>query len=48
MPENLKKYASSIVGWRSDSVIDAIEGKSQFQDPDGSASPKMPGRNVVC
>jgi hypothetical protein len=48
IPENLKKYASSIVGWRSDSVIEALEGKSQFQNPDGSPSPKINGGNVVC
>jgi len=48
IPENLKKYATSIVGWRSDSVIDALEGKSQFQNPDGTASPKVSGGNIVC
>jgi len=47
-PENLKKYASSIVGWRSDSIINALEGKSQFQNPDGSISTKVIGRNIVC
>ena len=48
IPENLKKYATSIVGWRSDSVIDALEGKSQFQNPDGTPSPRTDGGNVVC
>lgn len=48
LPENLKKYATSRVGWRADSVIDALEGKSQFQNPDGSPSPKVVGRNIVC
>ena len=48
LPENLKKYATSIVGWRSDSVIDALEGNSQFQNPDGTPSPKISGGNVVC
>lgn len=48
IPENLQKYASSIVGWRSSSVIDALEGKSQFQKPDGSVSPKNTGRNITC
>ncbi len=46
--DNLKKYATSIVGWRSDSVIGALEGKSQFQNPDGTPSPKTDGGNVVC
>ena len=43
IPDNLKKYASSIVGWRSGAVIDALEGKSQFQNPDGSITPKNAG-----
>lgn len=48
IPENLRKYATSIVGWRSDSVIDALGGKSQFQNPDGTPSPRTDGGNVVC
>lgn len=48
IPENLKKYETSRVGWRSDSVIDALEGKSQFQNPDGTPFPKTDGGNVVC
>ncbi len=48
IPENLKKYATSIVGWRADSVIDALSGKSQFQSPDGTPLPKATGRNIVC
>jgi hypothetical protein len=48
LPENLKKYATSIVGWRSDSVIGALEGNCQYQNPDGTPSPKISGGNVVC
>jgi len=48
IPDNLKKYATSIVGWRSDFVIDALEGKSQFQNPDGTPSPRTDGGNIVC
>lgn len=48
IPANLKKYATSIVGWRSDSVIEALEGKSQFQNPDGTPSPRTDGGTVVC
>lgn len=37
VPEPLKKYASSIVGWDSQRIIDAIEGKiNTFENPDGS------------
>lgn len=48
IPKNLKKHATSIVGWRSDSIISALEGKSQFQNTDGTPSPKIGGRNIVC
>lgn len=48
IPENLKKYATAIVGWRPKSVIDALEGKSPFQNPGGTPSPRTDGGNVVC
>lgn len=48
LPENLEKYATSIVGWRGDSVIGALEGNCQFQNPDGTPSPKKIGGNVKC
>ncbi len=36
-PLALEKYASAIVGWHSDSIISAIDGKeNHFQNPDGS------------
>lgn len=52
LPENLKNHATSIVGWRAESVIDALEGKlegdTRFQNPDGTPSPRINGGNVVC
>lgn len=48
IPENLKKYSTSIVGWRSDSVISALEGNSQFENPDGTPSPRRLGGHVTC
>ncbi len=40
LPKALEKYASSrVVGWNADSVIDAIDGKSNsFQNSDGTPS----------
>lgn len=36
-PPALEKYASSIVGWNTESIIGAIDGTSNsFQNPDGS------------
>jgi hypothetical protein len=48
IPESLEKYGASIVGWRADSVIGALEGKSQFQYPDGTPFPKSQGGSVTC
>jgi hypothetical protein len=50
IPENLRKYETARVAWRSDSIIDALEGKgkSQFQNPDGTTSPRTDGGSVVC
>ncbi|MCD6258710.1 MAG: TIR domain-containing protein [Helicobacteraceae bacterium] len=49
IPEKLKgKYGASIVGWRSDSVIGALEGNGQFQNPDGTPLPMRTGGRVVC
>lgn len=48
IPENLEKYATSIVGWRAESVISSLNGESQFQEPDGSVSPKIHGGSFTC
>lgn len=48
LPANLERYAASIVGWRADSVISALNGGGQFQNPDGTTRPKSTGRNIVC
>jgi hypothetical protein len=37
-PPALEKYASAIVGWNSDSIINALDGSVYpFQNPDGSS-----------
>lgn len=48
IPENLEKYGTSIVGWRPDSVINALNNNSDFQNPDGTPRPNRQGRNLVC
>lgn len=48
LPENLEKYATSIVGWRGESIINALEGNASFQKPDGTVRDKIQGENVVC
>ncbi len=48
LPENLVKYGCSVVGWRAGSVIDTLNGKPQFQYPDGTPFPKHDGGNITC
>lgn len=41
VPTSLEKYASSIVGWNSECIINAIDGtENPFENPDGS--PRQP------
>lgn len=48
IPDNLEKYGTAIVGWRSDSIINALNNNSDFQNHDGTPRPKNQGRNLVC
>lgn len=48
LPENLKKYQTSCVGWDAESIIGALNGEGPFQNPDGSPRPKMGGSYVTC
>lgn len=48
IPENLKRYATSIVGWRADSVIGALHGESKFEAVNGAPFPKTHGENILC
>ncbi|EJL3600042.1 TIR domain-containing protein [Salmonella enterica subsp. enterica serovar Waycross] len=48
LPENLEKYATTIVAWRSDAIISALEGKTSFEKSDGTERGKGQGGNVVC
>ncbi|QJD81148.1 TIR domain-containing protein [Spirosoma rhododendri] len=41
IPAALKKHASAIVGWNTDSIQNALDGANTFQSPDGSQSPRM-------
>ena len=48
VPENLLKYGTARVGWRPQPIIDALNGKSIFQDQDGSISARTDGGTIVC
>ncbi len=49
-PETLERYASTIVAWNTDSIVDAIDGRdNRFENPDGSIrEPVHPGTTRVC
>lgn len=50
LPENYRKYGGPpVVGWQSDRIIDAIDGKIEdWQRPDGSAWPKQNIPRIRC
>jgi hypothetical protein len=48
IPSALEKYHTSLVGWDSNNIIDAIGGKPAFQNPDGSPLPRKDGTHSVC
>jgi hypothetical protein len=49
-PEALERYASTIVAWNTDSIVDAIEGTdNRFENSDGTArQPVHPSTTRVC
>lgn len=48
VPTALKTYATALVGWDSTSIIDAINGKPSFQNPDGTLCNRQDGAYSVC
>ncbi|MEQ9815471.1 MAG: TIR domain-containing protein [Azospirillaceae bacterium] len=48
LPTALKEYADALVGWNSDAIIDAINGKDQWEKPDGGPFPTVPLKRHPC
>lgn len=48
IPEKLDKYADAIVGWHGDSIIDAINGKDNWEASDGGPCEVRPIRRYGC
>jgi len=48
LPAALKQYGTAQVGWDSNSIIGAINGKPAFQNPDGSPCGRKDGDHSVC
>lgn len=49
LPPALEKYRTSqVVGWDSKAIIDSINGKPIFQEPDGSPSTRKDDTHYTC
>ena len=48
LPPALEQYGTSLVGWNSGGIIDAINGEPTFQNPDGSPSERKDGAHSEC
>jgi len=49
LPEKLDDYADAIVGWQSETIIDAINGKSDaWQGPAGEVKPERKIAHYSC
>ena len=48
LPDALTEYADAVVGWNGDAVIDAINGKDGWEQPDGGPCPPRPLKRHPC
>jgi len=48
IPKALEKHANSIVAWRPKSILNAMNGNYEFQNPDGSVRAPVHGGNMSC
>lgn len=48
LPPALEEFADSIIGWRKDAVINAINGKTTFEKADGTARDAVNGCHSTC
>lgn len=48
MPPELDEYADAVVGWNSEAIIDALNGKDNWQGPDGATVPPRSIKRLAC
>ena len=48
LPAALSEYADAMVGWGSDAIIDAINGKDGWEKPDGEPCEPVPLKRHPC
>ena len=47
-PSALKEHADALVGWSGSAIVDAINGKDQWEKPDGGACTPVPIKRHPC
>ena len=48
LPKALQEHADALVGWNGDRIIEAINGKDTFEQPDGAACEVQPLKRHPC
>lgn len=48
LPEPLDQFADAVVSWDAASIIAALAGEDNWQQPDGSAAPERTIRRIAC
>lgn len=48
LPESLERHADAIVSWSADKIIDALNGNSCWEQPDGTPRGNQPVRRIGC
>lgn len=48
MPPELDEYADAVVGWNSEAIIEALNGKDNWQGPDGTTVPPRSIKRLAC
>jgi hypothetical protein len=48
VPEPLERHADNIVAWNADSIMDALNGNTHWEQPDGSPRPTQAVSRIGC
>lgn len=48
MPPELDEYADAVVGWNGQAIIEALNGKDNWQGPDGAPVPPRSIKRLAC
>ena len=48
LPAALSEYADAVVGWNGDSIVDAINGRDEWEKPDGGKFSPVPLKRHPC